>query len=489
MPLAARVGDQARCPSCSHGCPGCGHEGIGEAKVGSPDAFINNKPIVRVGDAGVHSSATCCGANEWEALKGSPSVFINGKPVMRVGDKTKHCGGDGEIIEGSPNVTIGNHSGAPKPDGKFTKQFAFFSLEGTGLAGAKVNVYDATSRAPLSSQTLSESGTTPLEVVDAPQNYIATVGYDAWTSQFEDLDDGDDDFPLDTSASDEHQSEVAGPVCAGAYCIKKGDRSELIREINVRLCGFGGNVPTDTFTDRTEAMVKQFQRDYMKVDETGKVCGDVLRAIDEFANIYTPPSISSARCPCGKCGGFGKQRFSEQRQSAKVAESARKYEYPGIHRQLFWALRAVKFYLAVAEKDLGYSIRSISSGYRCHDDNATNGRTSTNHMGKALDLHFNKNGARTRAVADIEEIRSKVFNKYLGAQFSWPGADVFSLETSAQGATTWVHVDVRAYSLTHLDDRYFAKTMADVDGTSISALARESNPNTCACGLALAANV
>ncbi|MEC3875469.1 hypothetical protein, partial [Chryseobacterium salviniae] len=48
--------------------------------------------------------------------------------------------------------------------------------------------------------------------------------------------------------------------CGEKYCIKKGDKSELIREINIRLAGFGGNVPTDEFTDRTEKMIKQFQR-------------------------------------------------------------------------------------------------------------------------------------------------------------------------------------------------------------------------------------
>jgi hypothetical protein len=44
---------------------------------------------------------------------------------------------------------------------------------------------------------------------------------------------------------------------------KKGDKHEIIREINIRLAGFGGNVPTDEFTERTENMIKQFQRDYM----------------------------------------------------------------------------------------------------------------------------------------------------------------------------------------------------------------------------------
>ncbi|MGL5228878.1 MAG: hypothetical protein ACRC77_11910, partial [Bacteroidales bacterium] len=46
----------------------------------------------------------------------------------------------------------------------------------------------------------------------------------------------------------------------------------LLREINIRLAGFGGNVPTDDFDDRTEVTIKQFQRDYMQHDETGHVC-------------------------------------------------------------------------------------------------------------------------------------------------------------------------------------------------------------------------
>jgi hypothetical protein len=71
--------------------------------------------------------------------------------------------------------------------------------------------------------------------------------------------------------------------CGEKYCITNG-KSELIREINIRLAGFGGNVPTDEFTTHTEKMIKQFQRDYMKVPETGKICGNVLKAIDDFSN-------------------------------------------------------------------------------------------------------------------------------------------------------------------------------------------------------------
>ncbi|WP_336689651.1 MULTISPECIES: peptidoglycan-binding domain-containing protein [unclassified Chryseobacterium] len=87
--------------------------------------------------------------------------------------------------------------------------------------------------------------------------------------------------------------------CGEKYCIKKGDKSELIREINIRLSGFGGNIPTDEFTDRTEKMIKQFQKDYMKVPETGKVCGNVLKAIDDFQNKYII-NFDDVKCPCGE---------------------------------------------------------------------------------------------------------------------------------------------------------------------------------------------
>lgn len=106
MPQAGRVGDQAKNPSDAHGCPACEHEVEGPAKQGSPDVFVNGKPVLRVGDPGVHSA--CCGPNTWQAKDGSPGVFVNGKRLHRLGDTTEHCGGDGALVEGSPNVFIGD---------------------------------------------------------------------------------------------------------------------------------------------------------------------------------------------------------------------------------------------------------------------------------------------------------------------------------------------------------------------------------------------
>jgi uncharacterized Zn-binding protein involved in type VI secretion len=38
---------------------------------------------------------------------GSTTVFINNKAAHRMGDQDKHCGGMGQMIEGSTNVIVG----------------------------------------------------------------------------------------------------------------------------------------------------------------------------------------------------------------------------------------------------------------------------------------------------------------------------------------------------------------------------------------------
>src|SRR5947209_1587281 len=104
MPAAARLGDKAQVDSDAHGCPSCPHPAVGPITVGSPDVQINKKPAARLDDLGIH--AVCCGPNNYQIAKGSPSVYVNGKPLARLGDKTKHCGGTGPIIDGSPDVMI-----------------------------------------------------------------------------------------------------------------------------------------------------------------------------------------------------------------------------------------------------------------------------------------------------------------------------------------------------------------------------------------------
>ena len=105
MPGQGRLGDQAQVQSDAHGCPACPHPGVGPAIVGSPDVFVNSRPALRKDDLGIH--AICCGPNMWQANAGSGTVFINGKAAHRRNDATKHCGGDGKLIQGSEDVIVG----------------------------------------------------------------------------------------------------------------------------------------------------------------------------------------------------------------------------------------------------------------------------------------------------------------------------------------------------------------------------------------------
>ena len=105
MPKVSRVNDKAMCPSDSHGKKCCSHGVIGPAVDGSPDVFVNNQPVLRLGDPGTHSS--CCGPNTWKCAEGSSTVLVNNRPIVRMGDATSHCGGTGKMVEGSPNVIVG----------------------------------------------------------------------------------------------------------------------------------------------------------------------------------------------------------------------------------------------------------------------------------------------------------------------------------------------------------------------------------------------
>ena len=106
MPGQGRLGDQAQIQADAHGCPGCPHPGVGPAIAGSPDVFVNSMPALRKDDVGLH--AVCCAANMWTANAGSGTVFINGKAAHRNGDATKHCGGQGKLIQGSADVIVGD---------------------------------------------------------------------------------------------------------------------------------------------------------------------------------------------------------------------------------------------------------------------------------------------------------------------------------------------------------------------------------------------
>ncbi|WP_219434371.1 glycosyl hydrolase 108 family protein [Prevotella intermedia] len=276
--------------------------------------------------------------------------------------------------------------------------------------------------------------------------------------------------------------DIINNGCGGKYCItqhnyKQYNCGKLIQEINIRLAGFGGNVPTEEFDERTKKTIMQFQQDYMGVPPSGKICGSLLKAIDEFCtNKAYDFNFEQTKCPCGKCEGYGNGRnsFTINKKEYKGKE------YPGMHRSLLFALKGLIFYLRKTKSN--YSLNKIDSGYRCWDNNKQKGRTSTNHMGCALDLHFNINGSRTRNVKDMENIRSNYFCAYMNAPknarqtygFGWEseriGLEPKKFNNGKKGADTWVHFDVREFRK-YKSDIFYIKSKTELIKSSMIDLA------------------
>ncbi|AWY21199.1 hypothetical protein DQF64_12330 [Moraxella bovis] len=286
--------------------------------------------------------------------------------------------------------------------------------------------------------------------------------------------------PVQTTEQNQRSQEGGTPkVVVSSKCATKpacitSGKSELIREINIRLAGFGGALPTDEFTEMTANCIKQFQRDYMKAPETGKICGSLLVALDKFNKEYPIASYTEKMpCPCGACDGYGKGRYN-------VASGENfANEYPGIHRSLIWMLKALEFYLT---KDKEYKSRNLSvayifSGYRCIDNNKKNGRTSVNHMGLALDIHFNKKGSRTRELNDMEFVRKVMKEKMKALEIREDNRIYLEpkvFKSGKSGTTTWVHYDITMLDKKYIRKSDFKQTVSELVGKSLMDLAKSS---------------
>ena len=239
--------------------------------------------------------------------------------------------------------------------------------------------------------------------------------------------------------------------------LKRGCKGPDVAELQTRLAGFRGTVPDSGFGPLTELQVLCFQRDYMKLPApTGIADRATLRATDRLARDY-PFDFKALRCPCGQCGGFGRGRFKGRyRDGQPRAEQYHLYEYPGIHRLLLWAVRAVFHYLPEHRF-------VISSGYRCGIHNSAKQRTSTNHHGKAIDFVIaRKPGESGRDdMIKCEAARARIA-AVTGAQIGWSAPNCKALESSSI-APTWIHYDVRCFEPKYLADEAFCTTLAGLN--------------------------
>ena len=122
-------------------------------------------------------------------------------------------------------------------------------------------------------------------------------------------------------------------------------------------------------------------------------------------------------------------------------EAYNKYEYPGIDLTLMWAVRALMHRADIPEIQ-------ITSGYRCWDHNKQTGRTSTNHMGKAVDFfsigrgRHNGNAKEKIECDECRRIRNIGIDE-CGFQAGWKRTNRVSFEMPHHGAYTWIHIDTR----------------------------------------------
>jgi uncharacterized Zn-binding protein involved in type VI secretion len=96
MPAVARQGDA--------GAVHCSGYTI---STGSPDVFIDGRPVARDGDSStVHQkpSGNKCVPHVSKIIATSSTVFVNNRPIAVVGDRLSECT---QIIQGSPSVFIG----------------------------------------------------------------------------------------------------------------------------------------------------------------------------------------------------------------------------------------------------------------------------------------------------------------------------------------------------------------------------------------------
>ncbi|PKQ61439.1 hypothetical protein BZG02_15920 [Labilibaculum filiforme] len=93
-------------------------------------------------------------------------------------------------------------------------------------------------------------------------------------------------FPISPKVFHFHPIAFVEQMRRMSTVYRKGDKGALILELNFRLSGFGGMLPTEEFTELTEEGVKQFQTDYMKITPTGEVDSKTLQKIDEFSDKY-----------------------------------------------------------------------------------------------------------------------------------------------------------------------------------------------------------
>ena len=226
--------------------------------------------------------------------------------------------------------------------------------------------------------------------------------------------------------------------------LQRGDVGGDVLELQRTLIGWGSKeqpvILDGVFGIVTENAVERFQRAHA-LEPDGIVDEAVINAIKKEAEDH-PFDLEDYKCTCGECGGFGFGRYENEYLHGKPhTETFHMYEYPGIDVTLVRAVQAMMHRAEIPEIH-------ITSGYRCWIHNNQTGRTSTNHLGKAVDFISKGAGEHNGSVQGKIECTEcarmrRIGIEECGFQAGWSQPNRISLEIPRHGAYTWVHIDTR----------------------------------------------
>lgn len=243
----------------------------------------------------------------------------------------------------------------------------------------------------------------------------------------------------------------------GARTLAVGDIGEDVVELQLRLAGFRGTIWDGIFGTGTKKQVEVFQEEYMGIKKpSGIFDNETKKALDSFL-VEFGLEFSGLACKCKTCDGFGQGRYKGKYRQNSKEEKHHRYEYPGIHKAIIFSAITAKFYLQTSK----LSTVIVTSGYRCHVNNTIKGRSTTNHMGKAIDIDFKGIKPKTKRDRELcNEGRGLLIRK-AHFQNGWFAKNRKALEPSSI-APTWIHMDVRMYEAKYLDDSFFVKSETEL---------------------------
>lgn len=231
--------------------------------------------------------------------------------------------------------------------------------------------------------------------------------------------------------------------------LKAGMKGDDVVDLQLLLAGFSGSVWDGVFGPVTKKQVVSFQLNYMKLSKANGIVDSItLEAIKDFVDAYQF-DFDSLKCKCQECKGFGNGKYGGEFIVNKPRiEAYHMKEYNGIHKAILYTYMAVLFF----GKQSCLEEPSVLSGYRCWFDNKKNNKTSTNHMGKAVDI--------SSCDLQFDTFRDMIA-KNSNCQIGWGVPNRKSLDPSDLNSNR-IHLDVRCFDKKYLVDKFFAKKFDEV---------------------------